>query len=164
MSKINLKEIFAFIPYDNKKYAILSPIMGAFAIFICLVIYGSVSLFLEGKNLSFADGVVMILYTTPTFFSISLVFSYVLSLMTFLPTYKKRQENLWSNGKFWFINSFIGTVIGILVVVASIWKMGFLFGFMMFTACFFASMFTSFMYTTLITVAYNNMNEKEKAK
>lgn len=106
----------------------------------------------------------MILYTIPTFISMSLIFSYLLSLVTLLPTYKRRQEKLWSNGKFWFINSLIGTIFGIFIVLISIWKMGFLFGFMMFTACFFASMFTSSMYTTLITIAYNNMKEKGMVK
>lgn len=153
-------QIFEFVPYDNKKYALFSPLLGAFAIFLCLIVYASITLSLSGKVPSFADGVLSVIYTIPTFLSISIVFSYLLSLGTLLPTYKKRQDNAWSNGRFWFLNSLLGTIIGIVLVVLTIWKMGFLFAFMIFTSCFFASMFTSSMYTTLISITYSNNQEK----
>lgn len=152
------KQMFEFIPYDNKKYALFSPLLGGFSVFFCMLIYAAISTWMTNQSASITDLIAIFLAVMPVIILPSLLVGYGLSLITFLPTYKMRIKKEWSNAKFWFVNSLLGSIVGLVLSIVCMIQ-GPLFMFIMFTACFLSSMFTASIYTTMISLRYKNENE-----
>lgn len=157
------KQMFEFIPYDNKKYALFSPLLGGFSVFLCMLIYAAISTWMTNQSASILDLVAIFLSVMPVIILPSLLVGYGLSLATFLPTYGMRVKKEWSNAKFWFVNSLLGSIIGLVLSIVFM-AQGPLFMFIMFTACFLSSMFTASIYTTMISLRYQNEKEVNEKK
>jgi hypothetical protein len=166
----HLQEIKNHTPFNNIKYALFSPLLGALSNFVILSIYALVVIFFTYPEFrqNILLGILNYIKIAPILGLMSLIYSYLLFTITILPTYKVRLNKKWSDGKFWFYNSLIGSIVGLIISLTFIMNINPLgnitplAAFVIFTLNFFNALFTSSMYTSLIKLKMENQKYVEK--
>lgn len=145
-------------PINNKKYALIAPLLGAAFSFFILITYSIIMIWSEHKvlKLDIFNGFLLFLKLTPTLILISLLFSYILAALSFFPFYNIRLNSKWSDGKFWFFNSLVGSIIGLIITFSYSININPFLMFITFTISFLSSLFTASLYTTLIKMRFQN--------